>query len=68
MTKQRSLKTKVRVVRKDGRKPLLVYLRPDLIKQLKRVALDQDTTAYEITEQAVQKWLSAHKTKRAASR
>ena len=67
MAKKRNVKTIVRV-RKDGRKPLLVYLHPDLIKQLKRVALDRDTTAYEITEQAVQDWLSTHKTKRAGAR
>ena len=28
----------------------LVYLHPDLIKQLKKVALDEDRTAYEVTE------------------
>lgn len=49
--------------RKDGRKPLLVYLQPGLIKQLKKLALDQDTTAYELTEQAVRTWLSARKGK-----
>lgn len=51
------------LVRKDGRKPLLVYLQPRIIKQLKRLALDQDTTAYELTEQALRRWLSTHKGK-----
>ena len=54
--------------RKDGRKPLLVYLHPQLIKQLKKRALDQDTTAYELTEQALRKWLANHKSKAAAAR
>ena len=50
--------------RKDGRKPFLVYLRPKLIKQIKNVALDEDTTAYELTEQAIRSWLQARKGKR----
>jgi hypothetical protein len=48
--------------RADGRKSLLVYLHPDLIKELKKVALDEDRTAYEITEEAVAAWLAARKT------
>jgi hypothetical protein len=36
-------------------------LHPDLIKQLKKVALDEDRNAYEITEDAVREWLAAHK-------
>jgi len=47
--------------RKDGRKALLVYMRPDLIKQVKRAALDGETTAYAIVEQAVGNWLNAEK-------
>jgi hypothetical protein len=47
--------------RADGRKSLLVYLHPDLIKDLKKAALDEDRTAYEITEEAVAAWLAAHK-------
>ena len=50
--------------RADGRRPLLVYLDQDVIKQLKKVALDEDRPAYEITEEAVRKWLAAHKTSR----
>jgi len=49
--------------RTDGRKSLLVYLDEDVIKQLKKVALDQDRHAYEIAEEAIRQWLSASKTK-----
>ena len=44
--------------RADGRKPLLVYLRPDVIKRLKMAALDEDRPAYELTEEAVYEWLA----------
>ena len=54
--------------RKDGRKPLLVYLRPQLIKQLKKRAVDQDTTAYDLTEQALRKWLASDKSNASAAR
>ena len=47
--------------RADGRKSLLVYLHPDVIKELKKAALDEDRTAYEITEEAVSEWLAARK-------
>jgi hypothetical protein len=36
--------------RKDGRRPLLVYLDPALIKKLKRLALDRDQNVYEVVE------------------
>jgi hypothetical protein len=50
--------------RTDGRRPLLVYLHSDVIKALKKAALDEDRNAYEITEDAVNLWLSNRKTKR----
>jgi hypothetical protein len=50
--------------RTDGRKSLLVYLQPDVIKQLKKAALDQETTAYEITEVALREWLVSHRKRR----
>jgi len=46
--------------RSDGRRPLLVYLNPDVIKRLKKAALDEDRPAYEITEEAVREWLQQH--------
>ncbi|TXL71561.1 hypothetical protein FHP25_29745 [Vineibacter terrae] len=49
----------IRQARSDGRKSLLVYLRPDVIRRLKVAALDQNRPAYEITEEAVSAWLSA---------
>ena len=38
--------------RTDGRKSLLLYMDAALIKELKRAALDDDTTSYEIVEEA----------------
>lgn len=47
-------------VRADGRRQLLVYFDPELIKGLKRVALDEDVHVYEIVEQAAREWLERH--------
>jgi hypothetical protein len=47
--------------RADGRKSLLVYLHPELIRELKKAALDDDRTAYDITEEAVSAWLAARR-------
>jgi hypothetical protein len=44
--------------RKDGRRTLLLYLKPEIIKSLKKAALDQDRHAYEIAEDALKEWLS----------
>jgi hypothetical protein len=49
--------------RTDGRKSLLIYLDEVVIKQLKKVALDQDRHAYEIAEEAIKQWLAGNKTK-----
>lgn len=43
--------------RKDGRRSLLVYMRPDVIKVLKKSAIDLDRTAYSIVEEAVVEWI-----------
>lgn len=37
--------------RKDGRRPLMVYLDPTLIKDLKKEALDRDINLYELVEE-----------------
>lgn len=50
--------------RKDGRKPLLVYMDAQLIKKLKKTALDEDCNAYEIVEQATKEWLGRKKPER----
>jgi hypothetical protein len=49
--------------RTDGRKSLLIYLDEDVIKQVKKIALDQDRHAYEIAEEAIRQWLSSNRTK-----
>lgn len=49
-------------VRADGRRQLLVYLDPELIKGLKRVALDEDVHVYEIVEEAAREWLERRST------
>jgi len=46
-------------LRPDGRKPFLAYLDRDLIKALKKAALDDDRNAYEIVEEAVGDYLAA---------
>ncbi len=50
--------------RVDGRRQLLVYLEPELIKELKKAALDEDRTAYEIVEEATREWLARRGKKR----
>jgi hypothetical protein len=53
--------------RADGRRQLLVYLDPDVIKNTKKSALDLDTTASAIVEEALGEWLTrrgANKTKK----
>lgn len=45
--------------RTDGRKPLLVYLHPNLVKRLKVAALDENRPSYELTEEAVREWLTS---------
>jgi len=60
MASSASASKTVTKARSDGRRPLLVYLNPDVIKRLKKAALDEDRTAYEITEEAVREWLQKH--------
>ena len=55
---------KAKSKRADGRKSLLVYFDPDVIKRLKKVALDEDKPAYEIAEMAVREWLAIRKNNR----
>lgn len=43
--------------RKDGRRAMLLYLMPDVIKALKMAALERDRPAYEIAEEAIGKCL-----------
>lgn len=46
-----------RRVRADGRRQLLVYLPPELIKVIKKRAVDDDTTASAIVEEALRQWV-----------
>ena len=41
--------------RKDGRRALLVYLDPSLIRDLKKEALDRDINVYELVEELLKK-------------
>lgn len=43
--------------RADGRRALLVYLDGDLIKRLKKLAVDEDCNVYDIVEKATRDWL-----------
>ena len=43
--------------RRDGRKQLLVYVMPEVIKNAKRAALDDDTTVSAIVETVLREWL-----------
>jgi hypothetical protein len=64
MVRVKSESKPINRTRTDGRRSLLVYLQPDVIKQLKKAALDQETTAYEITEEALREWLVSHRKRR----
>jgi hypothetical protein len=55
-------------VRADGRRSLLVYLDAQLIKNLKKAALDDERNAYEIVEEATRAWLAKRARKRQATR
>jgi hypothetical protein len=49
--------------RTDGRMKMLIALKTDLIKDLKKQALDENRNAYEVVEDAVASYL-AEKRKR----
>jgi len=50
-------RTEKRRATRDGRQPLVVYMRPEAIKALKIAALEDDTTASAIVATAVSAWL-----------
>jgi hypothetical protein len=54
-------------LRPDGRRSLLVYLHPEVIRDLKKAALDEERTAYEITEEAITTWLATRADREAAN-
>lgn len=45
-------------IREDGRQSLLVYMDADLVRELKKAAIDEECNAYEIVEVATKKWLA----------
>jgi len=55
---RRQTGTKPIRVRKDGRHQLLVYVDPDLIKGLKKAAIDDNRNVYEIVEDLARNWLA----------
>ena len=59
----RAPKKKASVARKrsDRRSQLLIYMRPELVRQLKLAALATNQTAYEAAEKAIEEWLKNHK-------
>lgn len=46
-------------VRKDGRRPFMLYLDPAIIKAVKRQALDKDVHAYELVESLLREHLGS---------
>lgn len=44
--------------RQDGRRPFMTYMNPELIKALKKRALDADKHAYELVESFVAEGLA----------
>lgn len=47
--------------RKDGRRQILLYLKTDIIFDLKSEALRQDSTAFELAEKAIEAYLAKQK-------
>jgi hypothetical protein len=61
-----TIKSPVRA-RSDGRRTLLVYMDSELIKNIKKVALDEERSVYEIVEEATRDWLNRVDASRARS-
>ena len=57
MAKKNESAADPRSSREDGRKQFLTYMRADLIKEVKKAALDQERNAYELVEDAVEQYL-----------
>jgi hypothetical protein len=47
--------------RTDKRSQLLIYMKPDLIRQLKLAALAKGKPAFVLAEEAIEEWLKKHK-------
>lgn len=58
---------KSRRERADGRRQFLVHVNPDVIKDVKKAAVDDETSASAITEDALKAWLSSRTKERSKS-
>jgi hypothetical protein len=58
----RAPKKRASVARKrsDKRSQFLLYMKPDLVRQLKLAALAKGRPAYELAEEAIAEWLKRH--------
>lgn len=59
--KTKKAKTAETPSRRDGRRALLVYFRPEITAELKRAAVELDRPAYKLVEDAVDSWLKRRK-------
>jgi hypothetical protein len=50
--------------RDDGRRQLLIYMKQDIIKDLKRAAIEDGRPAYELAEEAILDFLRKKKRKK----
>jgi hypothetical protein len=50
--------------RSDGRRQLLLYMSPELIRELKRAAIDAERPAYELAEEAITEFLKGRKNRK----
>lgn len=48
--------------REDGRKQLVLVVRPELIHRLKVAAMEQDKNTYEVAEEAFEAYLASGRT------
>lgn len=54
-------KSKDKPVREDGRRMTSLYIKPEIMDSLKKAAIDEGRTAYEIVEDAVLAYLKKSK-------
>ncbi len=52
----------------SGRRQMLLHLDPEVIKGLKKAAVDLDTTASALVEKLLVPWLKRHEAKRTAGK
>jgi len=64
MAKKAEIAASPRAPREDGRKQFLTFMRTDLIRDVKKAALDQDQNA--LVEDAVEKYLKTKKADKSA--